>query len=524
MRAQREERRLFEALERSVTPLTQQQYRTLVRRLKDGSRYELGLEMLDEWKMAHSSDESREQIAAERIATLYAQRTNNQAVKEAKLFEERFPSSPLLPGVRLTVFRLAVRMGHTENARQTGLDLWEGRVSGATEQQRRSAGELLASYLVAVGEVPTGLELYRKLFRTSESPSDQRAYLWRSAVAALRIGQVERALTNLRGLIKRRPDGDLAPAALYWLGVAQLHADDNGAAKITFRSVSERFPYHYYGRRANQRLVRLTNGRETGFPDARQEFPELQISRSSLNKAEYKAAMTLARAGLTKDAAWYLRRLLDQQNNSDRGLALLAARASAQAGNYSSVSRILINHFGNFVRHPARGLPDDFMGLVYPKPFWAAIRGAADSTGIDPILLLSLMRQESRFDPEARSPVGALGLFQIMPYTAEALAQSANVEQILDGDLDEAALMQPPINAAIAATLTRNLLKVFDGAIAPVIASYNAGEEHVELWWAGAQNHTEDFFVDTIPYSETRRFVREVLSNVDAYRRIYKNQ
>ena len=85
--------------------------------------------------------------------------------------------------------------------------------------------------------------------------------------------------------------------------------------------------------RAADRLMRLTNGRETSLPDVTQEFQALDVSWAARDRAEYKAAMVLARAGLTDDAAWYLRRLLGSQRR-DRGLALLAARASAETGSY----------------------------------------------------------------------------------------------------------------------------------------------------------------------------------------------
>ena len=87
--------------------------------------------------------------------------------------------------------------------------------------------------------------------------------------------------------------------------------------------------------------------------------------------------------------------------------------------------------------------------------------------------------------------------------------------------LDEAALTDPAVNTAIAARLNADLLELFEGVRAPVIASYNAGEERVADWWEGAQGLRQDFFVDTIPYSETRRFVREVLANYAAYQRVY---
>ena len=59
------------------------------------------------------------------------------------------------------------------------------------------------------------------------------------------------------------------------------------------------------------------------------------------------------------------------------------------------------------------------------------------------------------------------------------------------------------------------------GEIVPVIASYNAGENRVAEWWAGTRHLRDDFFVDSIPYSETRRFAREVIANQVAYNRVY---
>ncbi len=181
----------------------------------------------------------------------------------------------------------------------------------------------------------------------------------------------------------------------------------------------------------------------------------------------------------------------------------------------------MVSYFGAFLRQPGRGLPDDFWHLAYPRPFWDAVQAAADRAGVDPVLLVSLMRQESRFDSAARSPVGAVGLFQIMPYTASALGQTAGLGDMFADGVDEEMLMQPAVNVAIAARLTANLLHQFDGEIAPVIASYNAGEERVAVWWSASSALGEDMFVDSIPYTETRRFVREVLTNYATYRRVY---
>ena len=515
------ERRLVAQHGVASREFTETQYRTLVHRLRNASRFELARELIEDWRNSNTAEQQQDQIEAEWIATLYAQRANEEGVAACQEFYEHFPQSPLLPNIRLTDFRLAVRMVDTERAKRRGLDIWEGRVPSATPNQRRSAATLLAAYLVAVGDIIDGLDLYRELFTSAQSPDEERAVLWKAGVAALRIGQTERALVNLRSLIDRNPSGELVPAGLYWLGVAELQGNTEAGIR-TLNSVVRRFPYHYYGIRAQERLRRLTDNTDT-VGEATLTFPQLSVPQQTTDRAEYRAAMTLARAGLVDAAAWYLRRLLSGQDN--KALALLAARASAQANSYANVGRILVNHFSPFLQRPSLGLPDDFWRLVYHRPFWDAVTQSGTNHAVDPFLLVSLMRQEARFDPNARSNVGAIGLFQIMTYTAEALAHRAGVPTVLDnGSVNELTLAHPAVNSAIAARLTAALLAIFDGANAPVAASYNAGEDRVAIWWAAASGVPEDFFVDTIPYSETRRFVREVLANRSAYARVYGGQ
>lgn len=493
------------------------QYRTLSRRLRNYSRYSEAAALLEEWRVVQADAEER--IDFELIGVLYDSRANNEAIALIDRFTRRHASSALLADVKLTRFRLAVRTGDTARARILGLELFNGGVRDATPSQQLSAGELLAAYLVAVGDLEGGLDLYRELFRRAPEPDMQRMMLWKAGVASLRAGQHQRALANLRALNDRAPTGDLRPAGLYWEAVAEIQVGQIAQATQKFRALVQTQPYHYYGLQARGRLVELHGEEAVPAPPGR-EFPALSVSSVSGQRAEFKIAMVLARAGLADDAAWYLRRLLEQRR-SDRGLALLAARASAAAGDHAAVSRIMVNHFAAFLQRPAQGLPADFYALVYPRPFLEAITQAARARDVDSAFMYSLMRQESRFDPVARSLVGALGLFQIMPYTAVELGPRSGIRESASDFRDEDFLLQPPINAAIAATLAGDLFTLFGGALAPVIASYNAGETRVAIWWKSARDLSEDFFVDTIPYSETRRFAREVLANVAAYQRVY---
>ena len=238
----REARRLARARGETLSPFSETEYRGLVRRLRNASRFEPALTLLDEWAAAFPGRASQERIAAERIETLYAQRDNEAAVAACVTFHDRFPSSPLVPAVRLTEFRLAVRMGDMDRARRLGTAIWEGRVPGATSEQRRGAGVLLAAVLVATGDVEGGLALFPGLFETAPTPDDQRAILWRAGVAAVRTGQYDRALTNLRGLIERGPGGTARPGGAVLAGRRSRAERRSGRRRACVRAARPALP------------------------------------------------------------------------------------------------------------------------------------------------------------------------------------------------------------------------------------------------------------------------------------------
>jgi soluble lytic murein transglycosylase len=113
----------------------------------------------------------------------------------------------------------------------------------------------------------------------------------------------------------------------------------------------------------------------------------------------------------------------------------------------------------------------------------------------------------------ARSPVGAVGLFQVMPYTAAELDPQFADPMALDR------LVQPAVSAELAAKLLASLQARYQGTLAPTIASYNADKERVQIWWNAAKGLPEELFIDSIPYQQTRAYVRQVLTNYAMYQR-----
>ena len=129
------------------------------------------------------------------------------------------------------------------------------------------------------------------------------------------------------------------------------------------------------------------------------------------------------------------------------------------------------------------------------------------------------MRAESHYRPEAKSPVGAAGLMQIMPFTGERVA-SQLLGQTGFKAID---LLDPEINVRYGARYLQRLHEKFGGSLPLVAASYNAGPHRVQAWLKGFGALRMDEFIEHIPFVETRNYVKKVTRNFQIYRLLYRD-
>lgn len=140
-------------------------------------------------------------------------------------------------------------------------------------------------------------------------------------------------------------------------------------------------------------------------------------------------------------------------------------------------------------------------------PTWYFEHVEANTKTLDPWLIQALIRQESAFDPQARSRVGATGLMQLMPSTARRIAR-----------LNKSQLKDPASNVQVGIKFLEKLVEKFDGQVHLALAAYNAGPQRVEQWIKRYPTSDQLLFVDTIPYRETREYVAFILRNYHWYR------
>jgi len=153
--------------------------------------------------------------------------------------------------------------------------------------------------------------------------------------------------------------------------------------------------------------------------------------------------------------------------------------------------------------------------MFYPIGWRAEMTSAATRAGLDPLFVAAVVREESSYDPRARSRVGARGLMQLMPDTARPLARAQGLA-FREGEL----LDDPGANLEMGTTYIAQLVRDF-GEPRVAVAAYNAGPRRAREWWAARLSDDVEVWVEQIPFNETRAFVKRVMLSWAEYRRLY---
>lgn len=163
--------------------------------------------------------------------------------------------------------------------------------------------------------------------------------------------------------------------------------------------------------------------------------------------------------------------------------------------------------------------PREMVELLYPTPYRAALLEYAPPRNVDPRFILSIMRQESRFRPEAKSISAARGLMQFIPATADTMAAQLGKKRFSQDDL-----YNPRTAILFGSQYLGNLFKQFPGMPQAVAASYNGGEDNVERWTARARSNDPDRYVMEVAYAQSKDYVYKVLANFRIYQTLYAEQ
>jgi soluble lytic murein transglycosylase len=324
-------------------------------------------------------------------------------------------------------------------------------------------------------------EAPRLLARVPESHADASIREWRVRVA-LNNGDWADAVDWLDGL---SPEERRSETWRYWRARALEASGASGDALTEYGSLSDE--RSFYGFVASDRLKRPYQ-----MNDFRVPHDEEQISRIESLPGIVRAR-ELYRAGMREDARreWY---------HATRSLSAdELQQAALLAHRWGWHDRAIVT------ASQAKYWSD--LTLRFPLPHRESIFSNARRYELDPALIYGVIRQESAFMEDARSPVGALGLMQLMPATGKQTARALNMRY---GGND--VLLQSDQNIRLGSAYFRKLLDRYNGSPVLAAAAYNAGPHRVSRWLPGEDSMAADLWMELIPYPETRRYVRRVLA------------
>lgn len=395
--------------------------------------------------------------------------------------------------------------------------LQEGRQSDAEAAFRRLARRAPESplaeraLLVLLDREPDGpptpraLELLDEIFGL-ESPGA------RGELAAVRIGTAKylrgdyaRAAVTFSRYLEASPRSSARQQGAYWAGLTRERQGDREEALALFRAAYEVNPLSFYGVLAGERLGESVIGREVGSGPGPVPGIADEVANALIRLRVHRLVPT------SGSFATEVERLNGYFLERAGGLAAYDYAESLIRGGFPVQGIVL----GREIHRREGEWNLRLLRIVHPFPYRETIVEEARQRGLDPFFVAGLIRQESMFDAQVRSPAGAVGLMQLMPATARQVARSAGIRYSPE------ALTDPRTNVRLGTRFLASLVNRFDGRAEDALAAYNAGPTRLTRWRRTPEYGDRDVFVEHIPFQETRNYVKRVQQYARIYTALY---
>jgi soluble lytic murein transglycosylase-like protein len=364
--------------------------------------------------------------------------------------------------------------------------------------------------------------LYKKVYTTFKSGSRRDEAYIRHALCYYRTEKFDSTIALLSAFIKKFPTSSLYPAAMFWKGKAHLAKDNDSMKTLCFRQVADYDPFDYYAFRARYYLSNTdtacsppldTSSDMTSALRWADSITADQRTRfSKIDSLNFQRATICASMGFQELAEIFFETisLNTQDLTTQFRMALLYSSCGATAQAFKIIRRLAWR-----IPLPSRSTaPVSVYMLIYPAFYSNFILERANIEAIDPNLVSAVMRQESIFNPGIVSPAGAIGLMQIMPYTAKQLANDLKIPFFVDS------LYNPAYNIKLGTYYLKQLLDTFNNNYVMVLSSYNAGPINAKKWYDKNKKEEFDLFVEDIEFTETRGYVKKVMGNYWSYQEL----
>ena len=304
--------------------------------------------------------------------------------------------------------------------------------------------------------------------------------------------------------------------ALYWLARAEEHLGQMEPARERLKSLSQDYPFTYYGQLAEIRLGPTEFSTKQWAVLASTDIMNVETPAHLQQNIHYQKTLALRTLRLYKEAAQELEAAFARFGADPKAFPPLVTLAS-EVGAYDVGIRLSIRHYGGTLRKGKLHSSSAAWLGAFPMGYQSVIQSFAPKH-VDPFLVAGLIREESLYNARVVSPVGAIGLMQLMPETAKKVGRQLGLQA---SDSDRKGLDEPNRNIQLGAYYLGQLLNEFQGNIIYAVAAYNAGPQAVKRWIGQNGHRDPDEFIELIGYRETRGYVKRVLGSYRIYRTLF---
>jgi soluble lytic murein transglycosylase len=372
-----------------------------------------------------------------------------------------------------------------------------------------------ATIVAAAGDLAQAKLLREELvskYPHSEAVAD---YRWQLAQQAGRDGNFETAWSIAKQIVTDTPNSKYTVRAAFWIGKWARKSGKLDAAKQAFEYTIEHYPRSYYSWRAAHYL-----GWDTG------DFDRLIERQPTLTDLPIKTTLPIGSDALKElfaigqdREAWELWQTEFQHRDRPELLDIFTQGLLYRSADRNINCIVELNKIEDEERVSQATTKKlitnraDYWQNLYPLVFLDEIKSSGKSLQVNPVLIISVIRQESKFSPVIKSPVGALGLMQVIPDTASFAAKKMNMATY---DLTD-----PADNIRLGSWYLKYTHSLQRHNTMLAIASYNAGPGNVDKWIKEYGTQDLDDFVERIPFEETQNYVKTVLGNYWNYLILY---
>ncbi len=296
----------------------------------------------------------------------------------------------------------------------------------------------------------------------------------------------------------------------FWMGHIYEKMGESQKAHSIYASILKKDPLSFYAI-LSAKIMGDDNSKSTKevyLAGLNSEVNYRKISSKTIDKRWLKRISLWSEVGLPRFLTLEIKNLHRNKKIETQDHILMAAYYLSKQSEYLDSFKIIYKS----IRSKKIRLTENTIKILFPRPYLKQIQ--KNTKSFDPVIALSLIRQESGFNHRARSHVGARGLMQLMPATARQFKRRLKTKH----------LYNPNLNIRIGSKYFKNLLKRYENNLVYSLAAYNAGESRVDRWQKNYLNSDSILEnIENIPFQETRKYVKLIFRNIFFYKMIFNN-